>query len=384
MLISKGLLLVILLIFAPLFAQAKTPPEVLQPYKQYVSALEAGDVDEAGARAEQAYNAALRELGRDDPLIGTLAHNLADLLYDDPDRQIKLYRQAIALTPMMNADDIIIVAQRWVALGQAHAVRPVSPLVDFKSSAKDISEGWEFIEEQSLQDTTFGGEMMVLKGWAAASLNKVDEALSWYEKADVIFSGPNHEYFSLLEYMNKVLRGKTLIVYDRNIEGAIVLQDVMQNLEGKLPADHPYVKDAFNTWLWARSKIEQSGDTENAATAGVCKCWPYDEISKKAPVPIVRMPPIMPSAAKRSGRVMMRFSVSRDGSPEDIEIIGYTDKVFIRSASRAIKKWKYDVNEDHSYVDLQKIVTTISFLLMTERGKLLPENEMTMLLNVGE
>lgn len=380
----KRFLLVILLFCAPLFAQAKTPPEVLQPYKQYVAALELGDVDLAGARAEQAYNEASRLLDSEDPLIGTLGHNLADLLYDDPDKQIELYRQAIALTPLVTAEDVVVVAQRWVALGQAHALRPVGPRAEFKTSVKDISKGWAFIEEQALQDTTFGGEMMVLKGWAAASQDKVEEALSWYEQADAVFSSPKHEYFSLLEYTNKVLRGKTLIVYDRNIEGAIVLQDVMQNAEGKLPSDHPYVTDAFKTWLWARSKIEQDGDTEKAEKAGVCKCWPYDEMSASSPVPIVRVPPTMPRTARRSGRVMVRFDVTREGDPENIEVIGYTDKSFVKPATKSVKRWRYDVTDEHEDADLQNISTTILFRLMSEKGRYLPANEMTMLLKVGE
>lgn len=380
----KSVIVAAILLASPQLADAKTPSEVLVPYKQYVAALEAGNADTAGEYAEVAYNEALRLMGDDDPLVGTLAHNLADLSYDDPERQIELYKQAIELTPVKTEDDVIIVAQRWVALGQIHALRTPDSRADFKSSVRDINDGWDFIEEQSLTGTTFGGEMMVLKGWAAASNNKVDEALEWYEKADAVFSSPEHRYFSLLEYTNKVLRGKTLIVYDRDIEGAIVLQDVMQNSEGTLPVEHPYIKDAFQSWLWARSKIEQAGDTEKAESAGVCKCWPYDEISEKSPVPIVRMPPVMPRNARTSGRVMFRFDVTREGLPENIEVLGHTKKYFVKPAIRSVKQWRYDVNDDHSDDDLQNIVTTITFRLSDESGRILPEGDMVMLLDNGE
>lgn len=373
-----------ILLASPQLADAKTPSEVLVPYKQYVAALEAGNTDKAGEFAELAYDEALRLMGDDDPLVGTLAHNLADLSYDDPERQIKLYKQAITLTPVKTEEDVIIVAQRWVALGQIHALRTANSRADFKSSVRDINDGWDFIEEKALTGTTFGGEMMVLKGWAAASNNKVDEALEWYEKADTVFSGPEHQYFSILEYTNKVLRGKTLIVYDRDIEGAIVLQDVMQNSEGQLPAEHPYIKDAFHNWLWARSKIEQAGDTEEAESAGVCKCWPYDEFSAKSPVPIVRMAPDMPRTARRSGRVMFRFDVTREGVPENIEVLGRTTQSFVKPATRSVKRWRYDVNEDHSDEDLQNIVTTIRFHLVNEFGRILPEDDMVMLIDNGQ
>lgn len=374
----------VLIACVPVFAQAKTPPEVLAPYKKYVSALEAGNIEEAGKQAERAYDEAIRVLDSEDPLIGSLAHNLADLYYDEPDEQIKLYRHAIALTPLATSDDIVIAAQRWVALGQAHAVRPAERRNDFKLGAKDISKGWDFIEENALEATTFGGDMMVLKGWSAASQNRVREALNWFEKADAVFSGPDHQYFSILEYMNKVLHGKTLITDDRNIEGALVLQDVMQNVEGELPADHPYVTGAFYSWLGARSKIEQNGNTEKAEAAGVCKCWPYDEMSAKAPIPIRRIPPKMPSTARQSGKVMMRFDVTREGRTVNIETVGYTNKVFMKSATRAVKKWQYDVTDEHEDADLQSIMTTISFLLFSEEGNVLPEDDMTILIAVGE
>lgn len=369
-------------VLSPLQSSAKTPDEILKPYRSYMSALKAGNKDRAEDYARKTYKAAKTHLKDDDPLIATLAHNWADQT-DDTDQKIDLYRQAIELTPAASDDDLVTLAQRWVALGQAHALRPSSSVKQIKAAFVDISKGWEFMEVSSLQNTTFGGEMMVLKGWVAASDDKENLALEWYNRADTVFSGPDHTYFSLLEYTNKVLRGNTLIMYDRNIEGAIALQDVMQNLEGDLPVDHPYVQQAFHGWLFARGKIEQSGQTKTAEQAGVCKCWPYDEMSENAPIPLLRVPPIMPPSARKLAAVMVRFDVTAEGVPKDIEVLGYTQKLFVKPTVRSVKKWQYDVSDELESEDLKGITTTITFRLTDERGEILPAPPMQMLVEPG-
>lgn len=362
-------------------AHAKTPAEVLEPYRAYRTALDAGDADKATKYARTAYEAAREHLDKADPLIGTLAHNLADQLAEQPKEQIKLYRTAIDLGLVESEDDIYIMAQRWVAVSQVHALRKDYSKKTLKAAHSDVRKGWSFIQEHGLEDTTFGGEMMVMMGWTEASSNRVDKALNWYDRADAVFEGPNHTYFSLLEYTNKLLRGNTLITNDRDIEGAIALQGVMQNLEGELPADHPYVKDALHGWLWARSKIEMSDGMEAAEQAGVCKCWPYDEMSENAPMPILRFPPEMPRRAKRSGRVLFQFDVSREGSPENIRVLGYTEEGFVNPSLKALKQWKYEVAESIKDEDLKNLTTTITFRLATQRGAIIPEKSLKLLEN---
>lgn len=56
-----------------------------------------------------------------------------------------------------------------------------------------------------------------------------------------------------------------------------------------------------------------------------------------------RTPPKYPSRAQRSGAVgvlRIQFNASSEGYPRDIELIGQTDKVFKRSAIKAVKSWK--------------------------------------------
>ncbi|MGB3457114.1 MAG: hypothetical protein WBG08_09960 [Litorimonas sp.] len=229
-------------------ASAKTPPEVLTPYKAYRAALQNDDYATAIIHAEAAYTAALEHKSDAAALIAPLAQNFADLL-DDPKRRVELYRAAIEATPTDTPENIEMGAERWVLLAQAQMLRDQSKRRTFNQARKDIDAGWKFIQWAGLEDTTFGGEIMVAKGWAAAGNGKEDKALEWYDRADTVFSGPNHTYFSVLEYSNKLLRGKTLLAYDRDIEAALSLQEVMQNSEGQLPAEHPYIQDAFQSWV---------------------------------------------------------------------------------------------------------------------------------------
>ncbi len=356
---------------------AQTPDAVLTPYKAYRAALDQQDRSAALKHAEAAYDAAMARQEEVASLIAPLAQNYADLA-EDTEERIELYKVSIGASPTGTQEERARVAERWVLLVQTQMLRDHNNRKSFKSARRDIDAAWSFIQENSLADTTFGAEVMVAKGWAAAGQGKEDTALEWYDRADAVFSSPNHSYFSVLEYTNKLLRGKTLLAYDRDIEAALSLQDVMQNNEGKLPAEHPYIQDAFQSWIWARSKIESSGEVSSAEEAGVCKCWPYDEMSADAPVPLVRVPPQMPRYAKRSGRVMIKFDVSVDGRPENVTVLGYTDKTFVKPSLKSLEKWRYEISDELPEADRKGIATTISFRLANERGALIPDDTMKM------
>jgi len=88
--------------------------------------------------------------------------------------------------------------------------------------------------------------------------------------------------------MLKLFKGNVLKDSEKPIAAALEYQDVMQNLEGKLPADHLFVNQAFTEWLITRSDLEEAGRLEEAETAGLCQCWPFEEY-KDDVVPLVRV-----------------------------------------------------------------------------------------------
>lgn len=96
-------------------------------------------------------------------------------------------------------------------------------------------------------------------------------------------------------------------------------------------------------------------------------------MSANSPIPAMRIPPVMPPRAKRSGRVIVKFDVGRDGKPMNIEPIQASEEVFLKPAIRSVSAWEYDVSEDIAPDDLTGIVSTIIFKLSDMSGRILPE-----------
>ena len=153
-------------------SHAKTPTEVLEPYKAYRTALAEQNYDVARQHARAAYQAGSESLPKGNALIGVLAHNLADI-EDDLERRADLYKAAIEASPTGTSDEVAIVAQRWVLLSQVRMMQPSFHRKQFRLARKDIEAGWDFLEENDLTNTTFGGEMMVAKGWVAAGRGRL-------------------------------------------------------------------------------------------------------------------------------------------------------------------------------------------------------------------
>ena len=358
-------------------AEASVPPEVMDAYKSYTSALEAGDRETAVASAKAAYEAA-KSLMPENRQTGALAENYADIIQtSDVEEAVEAYRLALQLQP----DDTTAEGyQRRIdlatKLAKTHMFRADANKKDMRNAEADAKTALKLIEASGQTGTTFHAEALVVQGWLDYYFGRKGSALERMEEATTIFDGPEHTVFSELEYHANLLKGQMLNYEDKPIEAALSLQKVMQNLEGDLPVEHPFIDKAFSSWLWSRSKIASAEKTDEALAAGVCKCWPYDEMSEDAPLPMMRVPPRMPSTAKRSGQVLFKFDIDENGKPKNIVPTAATETGFIKPATRAIESWQYEVLPHHTAEDRSGIATTISFRLTNERGQIIPEREL--------
>jgi tetratricopeptide (TPR) repeat protein len=350
-------------------AQAKTPPEVLKPYKEYRAALKVGDKVKALEASKKAWNKAEALIG-DSQITANLAHNYADLQrYEDFDEAIKGYKRAVELTDEDTADDKALKIERLIKLSEMYVSTP-----KYSRAGKYVKQAKDLIEQTDLKQSTFDGEIKTLSGWLKASKGNELGAISDFDEAIEIFRNPSVSYNSVFPFLVRIYKGDTLKNKEDPINAALEYQVVMQNLEGILDIDHPFVKQSFNKWLFMRSLINDSDKNEEALAAGVCKCWPYDEMRAESAIPALRVPPVMPRAAKRSGHVNFKFDVSDEGKPINIEIVSSTEKVFVKPAEKSLKAWEYDPISDDDMPESRKgIVTKITFMLYNERGKLIPE-----------
>ena len=97
-------------------------------------------------------------------------------------------------------------------------------------------------------------------------------------------------------------------------------------------------------------------------------------VSDRDAQPLVRIPPIMPPRAEKSGHCKVRFDVSAQGAPFNVIATYCTSSVFKRSSVRSVQKWKYNPKiVSGRTVARTGVESQITFRLTDERGNILPE-----------
>ena len=98
------------------------------------------------------------------------------------------------------------------------------------------------------------------------------------------------------------------------------------------------------------------------------------QVSDRDAQPLVRIPPIMPPRADKSGHCKVRFDVSPEGSPFNISSTFCTERTFERASIKSVEKLKYNPKiVDGRSVSRSGVETTIRFRLTDERGNIIPE-----------
>ena len=97
-------------------------------------------------------------------------------------------------------------------------------------------------------------------------------------------------------------------------------------------------------------------------------------VSDRDAQPLVRIPPIMPPRAEKSGHCKVRFDVSPEGQPFNVSAPYCTSSVFKRSSVKSVQKWKYQPKiVNGRSVARSGVESQITFKLTDERGRLIPE-----------
>ncbi len=97
-------------------------------------------------------------------------------------------------------------------------------------------------------------------------------------------------------------------------------------------------------------------------------------VSDRDAQPLVRIPPIMPPRAEKSGHCKVRFDVSPQGQPFNVVATYCTSSVFRRASIKSVEKWKYNPKiVDGRSVSRKGVESQITFRLSDERGNIIPE-----------
>lgn len=98
------------------------------------------------------------------------------------------------------------------------------------------------------------------------------------------------------------------------------------------------------------------------------------QVSDRDAQPLVRIPPIMPPRAEKSGHCTVRFDVSPDGAPFNVTAPYCTQSLFKRASIKSVERWKYNPKiVDGRSVSRTGVESKITFRLTDERGKIIPE-----------
>ncbi|HFE38747.1 MAG TPA: energy transducer TonB [Gammaproteobacteria bacterium] len=97
-------------------------------------------------------------------------------------------------------------------------------------------------------------------------------------------------------------------------------------------------------------------------------------VSDRDAQPLVRIPPIMPPRADKSGHCDVRFDVSPEGAPFNVTAPYCTQSLFKRASVKSVQKWKYNPKiVDGRAVSRSGVESRIVFRLADERGNIIPE-----------
>lgn len=83
---------------------------------------------------------------------------------------------------------------------------------------------------------------------------------------------------------------------------------------------------------------------------------------------MVRIPPIMPQKATRSGSCNLSFDITVEGRTDNIHVLQCTETLFARTAARSLSRWKYRP----AHARKIGVETKISFILLGHDNKPLP------------
>ena len=101
---------------------------------------------------------------------------------------------------------------------------------------------------------------------------------------------------------------------------------------------------------------------------------PIITVSDREVQPLVRISPIMPPRAEKSGHCRVRFDVSAEGAPFNVQASYCTQSLYERATIKSVQKWKFNPKIVNGRpVAMRGVENKVTYRLTDERGQLIPE-----------
>lgn len=352
-------------------ADAKTPPEVIKPYKAYTTALKAQDMKAARKHAYEAWQKA-EELMGDTKTTGDLAQNYADVETSkdvtDYKSRAKAYERSMELTVDYGLDATYVYMDRGIKL--SNLSRAAGKKSKGTATAKQLVK---YAKENDFVNSTFYGEALTLLATHYADTGNSKQMKRYADEALKAFESRSDGIVSAYPIIANLYKGYGHEAEDESVEAALSYQKVMESIDGVEPTEHPLAAQALGRWSHMRSRLYSEGNLEDAEEQGLCRCWPYDKPRNENIKPIERVPPRMPSKAARvgvSGYTIVEFDLSDEGGVINPEIlVSWPEGFYEKSSLKALEEWKYSEKvEGETPSDRQDLIVTLRYVLSDRSG----------------
>jgi len=357
--------------------EAQTPAEILEPYKKYSSALQKGDYQNANKAAYSAWKTAEKILG-ENKTTGDLALNYALLSPTAVD--IKEYNsrsmaflRAIELGKYHQEDTATTILDRH--LEYLTYVNSTSIIMRGKTTRAneniDFSEMENALDQLQLRGTWHEAVMEGIRTAYYKNQKDYESAIQHGEKARVLFMDLEENFKSKQRYQLLLDLGEALHKTKNYLDAGLTLQGNFQNhILDQVPDE--ISRQSENLWRQSWAEIYKSGRLDDAYSAGLCRCISLESLISR-PEPILRIPPIYPAKAERSGEAIILFDVKDDGSTANIKISSYTEKVFGEAAMKAVSLFTYTpAIGDSNHSKRQSIPIRLIFTLRDGKNEVIP------------
>ncbi len=349
---------------------AQTSPEIMEHYRAYTAAVKAKDAKTAAKKGYLAWQKAEEILG-DHVTTAVLAQNFATASKVTGGKSkdiIRAYERSIALSSLSGEEAVSLRLEREVALAE-HLVKQNKDR-QFRKRFDDVIV---FAEENKAGYSTFLGELYTLRSQIEISTSDHEDTEKYAERALEHFEKADDKFETYYPYMAHLYAGYGREGQDELIPAALSYQYVMEDLEGALPRNHPFMMRALGRWMTMRGQIVRAGLKDEATAAGMCDCWPYDKARNETVQPIKRVPPVMPPRAWQSGFSIVEFDLDDEGNTINQTLLeSWPEKIWDKSSITAVEKWKYNPRTpEESDSDREDLIVTIRYMLKDGSGRLI-------------
>jgi len=355
---------------------AEHPPEFKKAYRTYTEFLKQGKIGDAIPYAEKALDIALKSDAFDDKTRARLAFNLGYANFQDARSSdaIEAFTRAIELMRKAGKGEDTLVAEALIYRGVCYRF-----LLDSKKAELDLEQAIKLLDDPAPAVQIVRAEALENLAWVMVQQKRRQAAEEYARDAAAVYSRhfpknhPRRLRVRLIVSACAWIRGHRIEAADllasvladaEHVElapdGTVPPTDGAQFTVRELAQFHNLVARLYDM-MGKESEASHHWSIASDLRKGI------QPVSRRVK-PIERRPPPYPRGAAQRGKtgwVLVEFTVRKDGSTSDIQIVDSAPRgVFDHVALSTVKKWKYESpTEDGKSVDVPGVRTMIQFLL---------------------